>query len=170
MLVLGLQGSPRKKGNTNYLISSFMDAAEKSGARTVTIDVTKKNIIPCKEYTVCEKKGFCPIDDDVKEEIYPLLFEPVLKDYIWGGRTLEKLGRALPPQGPIAESWEIAGHNDGTTVVSNGRFAGLSLTEVGPATVEMERLSLPGPVESFAGLWMPGHAWPSPGSLPSAHS
>jgi multimeric flavodoxin WrbA/protein-tyrosine-phosphatase len=73
MLVLGLQGSPRKKGNTNYLISAFMNAAEKSGARTITIDVTKKNIIPCKEYTVCEKKGFCPIDDDVKEEIYPLL-------------------------------------------------------------------------------------------------
>jgi arsenate reductase len=73
MLVLGLQGSPRKKGNTNYLITRFMDAAEKSGARTITVDVTKKNIIPCKEYTVCEKKGFCPIDDDVKEEIYPLL-------------------------------------------------------------------------------------------------
>ena len=73
MLVLGLQGSPRKKGNTNFLISTFMDAAEKSGARTITIDVTKKNIIPCKEYTVCEKKGFCPIDDDVKEEIYSLL-------------------------------------------------------------------------------------------------
>ncbi len=73
MLVLGLQGSPRKKGNTNYLISAFMDAAKKSGARTHTIDVTKKNIIPCKEYTVCEKKGFCPIDDDVRDEIYPLL-------------------------------------------------------------------------------------------------
>jgi arsenate reductase len=73
MLVLGLQGSPRKKGNTNYLISTFMDAAEKSGARTITIDVTQKDIIPCKEYTVCEKKGFCPIDDYVKEEIYPLL-------------------------------------------------------------------------------------------------
>jgi multimeric flavodoxin WrbA len=73
MLVLGLQGSPRKKGNTNYLISAFMDAVEKSGAQTLTIDVTRKNIIPCKEYTVCEKKGFCPIDDDVKDEIYPLL-------------------------------------------------------------------------------------------------
>ena len=73
MLVLGLQGSPRKKGNTNYLISTFMDAAEKSGARTIAIDVTQKDIIPCKEYTVCEKKGFCPIDDYVKEEIYPLL-------------------------------------------------------------------------------------------------
>lgn len=58
-----------------------------------------------------------------------MLFEPVLKDYIWGGRNLEKLGRTLPP-GPIAESWEIAGHEDGTTVVSNGRYRGRSLTEV----------------------------------------
>lgn len=73
MLVLGLQGSPRKKGNTNFLLSTFMDAAERKGARTYTVDVTKKNILPCKEYTVCEKKGVCPIDDDVRDEIYPLL-------------------------------------------------------------------------------------------------
>ncbi len=61
---------------------------------------------------------------------YPLLFEPVLKDYIWGGRHLEQLGRQLPPTGVIAESWEIAGHKDGTTRVANGRFAGLLLTEL----------------------------------------
>ena len=53
---------------------------------------------------------------------YPLLFKPMLKDYIWGGRNLEKLGRTLPADGVIAESWEIAGHADGTTVVSNGRY------------------------------------------------
>ena len=41
MLVLGLQGSPRKKGNTNFLLSTFMQAAEKSGARTHTIDVCR---------------------------------------------------------------------------------------------------------------------------------
>jgi len=65
-----------------------------------------------------------------KNELYPLLFEPVLKDYIWGGRNLEKLGRQLPPEGVIAESWEIAGHEDGTTRVANGRFAGKLLTEL----------------------------------------
>ena len=75
MLILGLQGSPRKKGNTNFLLSTFMTAAEKFGARTLVIDVTQKEIIPCKEYTVCEKKGYCQIDDDVKDEIYPLLRE-----------------------------------------------------------------------------------------------
>ncbi|MFN2136723.1 MAG: class I mannose-6-phosphate isomerase, partial [Candidatus Promineifilaceae bacterium] len=64
------------------------------------------------------------------DDLYPLLFEPVLKDYIWGGRVLEELGRKLPPEGPVAESWEIAGHKNGTTAVRNGRFAGLSLTEL----------------------------------------
>ena len=64
------------------------------------------------------------------ETIYPLIFEPVLKDYIWGGRNLERLfGRSLPP-GIIAESWEIAGHVDGTTKVGNGHFAGMPLTAV----------------------------------------
>lgn len=62
-------------------------------------------------------------------DLYPLTFDPVLKDYIWGGRNLEKLGRTLP-DGIIAESWDIAGHEDGTSVVNNGRFAGKLLTEL----------------------------------------
>lgn len=62
--------------------------------------------------------------------LYPLLFRPVLKVYIWGGRNLsERLGRALPP-GIVAESWEIAAHEDGDSVVTNGRFAGQPLTAV----------------------------------------
>ena len=35
MFVLGLQGSPRKKGNTNALLSAFLDQAEKLGADAV---------------------------------------------------------------------------------------------------------------------------------------
>jgi mannose-6-phosphate isomerase len=55
---------------------------------------------------------------------------PVLKDYLWGGRNLERLGRQLPPVGVVAESWEIAGHEDGTSVVDNGPYAGWPLTRV----------------------------------------
>ena len=73
MLVLGLQGSPRKKGNTSYLLSTFMEEAAALGANTRLVDVTRKNILPCKELVVCEKKGFCPIDDEMKHDIYPLL-------------------------------------------------------------------------------------------------
>ncbi len=73
MLVLGLMGSPRKKGNTNYLLSLFMKEAGKLGAETEIIDVTRKNIKPCMEYIVCEKKGVCPIEDDMERDIIPLL-------------------------------------------------------------------------------------------------
>ncbi len=73
MLVLGFQGSPRKKGNTSFLLATFMQAVEKLGAQTQIVDVARKNITPCKEYVVCERKGYCPIDDDVKSEIYPLV-------------------------------------------------------------------------------------------------
>lgn len=66
----------------------------------------------------------------MSDELYPLLFEPVLKDYIWGGRALaDRLSRPLPP-GDTAESWEIAAHDDGVTTVINGRFAGQPLTTV----------------------------------------
>ena len=73
MLVLGLQGSPRKKGNTSYLLQQFMHKAQQLGATTQTIHADERDIMPCKEYIVCEKKGFCPIKDDMHNEIYALL-------------------------------------------------------------------------------------------------
>lgn len=69
---------------------------------------------------------------EMSGDLYPLLFQPVLKGYIWGGRTLaDRFGRDLPP-GVTAESWEIAAHPNGETKVTNGRYAGRSLTELVP--------------------------------------
>lgn len=62
--------------------------------------------------------------------LYPLTFDPVFKDYPWGGRNLEsKLGRKIP-DGIVAESWEIAAHPNGSSVVNQGPLAGKSLPEV----------------------------------------
>lgn len=73
MFILGLQGSPRKKGNSHYLLTTFMTEARKSGAITKVIDVTRRDIRPCLELIVCEKKGYCPIEDDMQREIYALI-------------------------------------------------------------------------------------------------
>ncbi|MFQ5528608.1 MAG: type I phosphomannose isomerase catalytic subunit [Thermoanaerobaculia bacterium] len=70
--------------------------------------------------------------------LYPLRFQPVLKDYVWGGRELARLGRVLP-DGPIAESWEISDHPHGQTVVEGGALDGATLGDLvashGPALV-----------------------------------
>jgi multimeric flavodoxin WrbA/protein-tyrosine-phosphatase len=74
MFVLGIQGSPRKKGNSNYLLSLFLDQAKGLGAQTHTISAPKKNIKPCWGCGHCERKGFCIIqDDDMSSEVYPLI-------------------------------------------------------------------------------------------------
>lgn len=61
--------------------------------------------------------------------LYPLTFKPYLKNAIWGGRNLEKFGRSVPPEG-LAESWEIAAHENGSSIVKNGIHAGKSLIEL----------------------------------------
>jgi len=61
--------------------------------------------------------------------LYPFKFNPVYKDYIWGGRGLEKLGKKLP-DGIVAESWEISCHPDGVSSVANGELAGVPLDDL----------------------------------------
>lgn len=73
MFVLGLQGSPRKKGNSDFLLTRFLKACENRGARTETIHLDKLNIQPCRELVVCGKKGFCPIKDEMEPRIYGLI-------------------------------------------------------------------------------------------------
>ncbi len=74
MFILGLQGSPRKTGNTNYLLETFLAAARERGAQTERVHVAQKDIRPCTGCTICEKKGFCAIkDDDMSKELYGML-------------------------------------------------------------------------------------------------
>jgi len=75
MLVLGLQGSPRKKGNSNHLMQLFMEQAAALGARTKVVDAARRKISPCREIGVCESDGHCPIKDEMHSEVYGLLRE-----------------------------------------------------------------------------------------------
>jgi mannose-6-phosphate isomerase len=60
-------------------------------------------------------------------ELYPLLIEPVLQERVWGGRQLEtRLGKTLPSQNPIGESWDVFWKNK----IANGEFKGKTLGEV----------------------------------------
>jgi mannose-6-phosphate isomerase len=70
----------------------------------------------------------CQVVRDPK--LYPLTFEPALRDYLWGGRSLEVVyGRALPP-GVVAESWEISGHPAAVTSADAGAWAGHPLPAI----------------------------------------
>jgi mannose-6-phosphate isomerase len=59
----------------------------------------------------------------------PLLFQPVYKTVLWGGRRLERW-RADLPAGPIGESWDLADHSGGMSAVESGPLAGTTLHQL----------------------------------------
>jgi len=64
-------------------------------------------------------------------ELYPLKFEPLLKEKVWGGNKLvtgyHKKG---DPTLKYGESWELSAVSDNLSVVSNGFLAGNNIEEL----------------------------------------
>jgi mannose-6-phosphate isomerase len=63
-------------------------------------------------------------------KIYPLQFEPILKDRIWGGEKLKTVLNKPITSNITGESWELSTVEGDVSVVANGELKGKSLTEL----------------------------------------
>lgn len=63
-------------------------------------------------------------------EYYPLTFEPIIKERIWGGHKLSALFGKPAIDVPAGESWELSGVSGDISVVRNGGLAGRGLTDL----------------------------------------
>ena len=61
---------------------------------------------------------------------YPIKFEPILKEKIWGGAKLSKLLNKDSDKENIGESWEISDFEEDISLVSNGFLKGRSLHDL----------------------------------------
>lgn len=61
--------------------------------------------------------------------MYPIKFKNLYYEKIWGGRDLEEFRDNLP-EGDIGESWDVACHDNGMSIVLNGEFKGETLEKV----------------------------------------
>lgn len=64
-------------------------------------------------------------------ELYPLKFEPILREKVWGGRSLAlNYGKKADSSKLIGESWEISAVSENLSVVANGFLAGNNIEEI----------------------------------------
>jgi len=64
-------------------------------------------------------------------EIYPLKFETIFKDKVWGGDRIKTvLGKDFSPLPNCGEAWELTTVKDNVSVVKNGFLAGNALDEL----------------------------------------
>jgi mannose-6-phosphate isomerase len=77
---------------------------------------------------------------------FPILFDPLYKETIWGGHALgSRYNRPVSPDRVIGESWEIVSHGADQSIAKNGSYAGKTL---GTITAEAGQ-SLLGKIETF---------------------
>ena len=62
--------------------------------------------------------------------LYPLRFNPILVERVWGGETLARFGKTLPAGKRIGESWEISDRDEAQSVVANGPDKGKTLRQL----------------------------------------
>jgi mannose-6-phosphate isomerase len=62
--------------------------------------------------------------------LYPLKFEPILKEIIWGGDEICHFKNLHPQRSGIGESWELSHVKNNVSIVANGELKGKSLEEL----------------------------------------
>ncbi len=70
--VVGLSGSPRRKGNTDLLLDSCLEGVEARGAEIAKIRLNELDIKGCQACNDCFSDGHCIYDDDM-QYLYELL-------------------------------------------------------------------------------------------------
>ena len=62
--------------------------------------------------------------------LYPLFFKPIYQYRLWGGRRLSTLLKEPLPEGPVGEAWILSDRDDHASVVTEGLYAGYTLTQL----------------------------------------
>jgi len=66
----------------------------------------------------------------MNKALYPLKFNPILKEKIWGGQKLKTVLNKVSDLPNIGESWEISDVDGDTSIVSQGKLKGASLKQL----------------------------------------
>ncbi len=59
----------------------------------------------------------------------PFRLKPVYKNYLWGGKRLIDEWGKTPGTDTLAESWELASHEDGDNLILDGELQGMPLSD-----------------------------------------
>ncbi|MDD1676599.1 MAG: flavodoxin family protein [Methanomicrobiales archaeon] len=76
--VLGISGSPRRHGNTETLLDSFLEGTKEGGAESRKVILRDLNIVPCRGCNVCHKDGTCILRDDLETVFDTILSVDIL--------------------------------------------------------------------------------------------
>jgi multimeric flavodoxin WrbA len=107
MKILGIEGGPRKDGNTEKLVKEVLAGAQETGCRTEFLKLADLTINYCRGCGSCRATGQCVIEDDMDRVVEAIQQSDVIvigsPIYAWqvSGTTkvfMDRLCRLLTPE------------------------------------------------------------------------
>ncbi len=87
-------------------------------------------VLLCHDPAILPDRNGFQVMTERSDSMYPLLLQPPVKDYLWGGNRLVTEFGLKADTDIAAEGWMLSCHKDGANTVLNGEHAGKSLPEV----------------------------------------
>ncbi len=128
--IIGIVGSPKKDGNTSYLVETALKSAKSAGADTDIINLGSVNIKPCVACDICKAMGECGIEDDIKE-ILEIMMESegmIIGSPVYFGSVTSQLKILIDRSRPLRGSFRLKNKVCGAIAVGGSRNGGQEST------------------------------------------
>lgn len=128
--VMGIIGSPRKDGNTAYLVEKALEAAKDAGAEVESIHLTKLEMELCNACDICKLTGECPKDDDINEILSKLQEAQgiIIGSPVYFGNVSAQLKILMDRSRPLRADFKLKDKVCGAIAVGASRNGGQETT------------------------------------------
>lgn len=132
MKAVAINGSPRKGGNTEFLLNVVLNELSKENIETRLFQVGGKNIHGCRACWLCkkEKNGKCAFNDDIFNEIIDDIIDAdviILGTPSYYSDMTPELKAFIDRFGVVASSIGALKHKIGAGIVAQRRGGGVAI-------------------------------------------
>ena len=128
--ITGIVGSPRKGGNTEFLVNSALKAAEELGAETEIIYLGSAEIEPCIACDICKSTGECAIYDDMPDILAKIGSSQglIIGSPVYFGSVTSQLKMLIDRSRPLRMDFKLKNIVGGAISVGGSRNGGQETT------------------------------------------
>ncbi|BDZ68840.1 flavodoxin family protein [Methanobacterium ferruginis] len=128
--IIGIVGSPRKDGNTDYLVKEALQAAEDIGVETEIVNLAGAEIEPCVACDICKATGECAIYDDVPGILSKLVDSQgfIMGSPVYFGNVTSQLKMLIDRSRPLRMDFKLKNKVGGAIATGGSRNGGQETT------------------------------------------
>lgn len=128
--ITGIVGSPRKGGNTEFLVNSALKAAEELGVETEIIYLGSAEIEPCIACDICKSTGECAIYDDMSDILAKIGSSHglIIGSPVYFGSVTSQLKMLIDRSSPLRMDFKLKNIVGGAISVGGSRNGGQETT------------------------------------------